>query len=192
MTYPDTPAGRHRVLAQEFADLIAKIKDWSAPTPIKEWVAADVPAHLIEWLPGVLEGFTGITLPEASVDPRKEPAAAWQEHTANVQAVLDDDQVANREVTDGPFSGMPVGEMINNIYTPDVFMHRWDLARSNGLDPEWDPDFAEQLRESMSQMADVLRDSGQFGPEVPVPDDAPAADRLAGFLGRDPNWKPQI
>jgi len=192
MTYPDAPAQRHRVLSQEFADLIAKIKDWSAPTPVKEWVAADVPAHLIEWLPGVLERFTGIKLPEPTVDPRKEPAAAWREHVEGIQAVLEDDEVASRDVTDGPFSGMQVDEMINNIYTPDVFMHRWDLARSNGLDPEWDPEFCDQLRESMSGMADVLRDSGQFGPEVPVPDDAPAADRLAGFLGRDPNWKPQV
>ncbi len=27
-----------------------------------------------------------------------------------------------------------------------------------------------------------------FGVEVPVPDDAPAYDRLAGWFGRDPGW----
>ena len=27
-----------------------------------------------------------------------------------------------------------------------------------------------------------------FGVEVPVPDDAPVYDRLAGWFGRDPDW----
>jgi hypothetical protein len=29
-----------------------------------------------------------------------------------------------------------------------------------------------------------------YGPEVPVPDDAEAFDRLLGQTGRDPGWKP--
>ncbi len=192
MTVPDTPAQRHRVFAQEFADIISQVKDWSAPTPVKEWVAADVPAHLIEWLPNVLEGFTGIKLQKPSVDPRTDPATAWREHADAVQAVLEDDELATREVEDGPFSGMQVEDLINNIYTSDVFMHRWDLARSNGLDPAWDPAFCQQLLNTMPAMEDVLRDSGQFGPAVPTPAGASPAERLAGFLGRDPEWQPKI
>jgi hypothetical protein len=33
-----------------------------------------------------------------------------------------------------------------------------------------------------------MRDSGQYGPAVPVPDDAPVVDQLIGFIGRDPAW----
>jgi hypothetical protein len=29
-----------------------------------------------------------------------------------------------------------------------------------------------------------------LGPEVPVPPDAPAYHRLAGWFGRDPGWTP--
>jgi hypothetical protein len=31
-----------------------------------------------------------------------------------------------------------------------------------------------------------------FGVEVPVPDDAPAYERLAGWFGRDPGWMPVV
>jgi hypothetical protein len=39
----------------------------------------------------------------------------------------------------------------------------------------------------MQPMDEFLRASGQYGPKVPVPGDAPAVDRLMGFLGRDPS-----
>ena len=34
--------------------------------------------------------------------------------------------------------------------------------------------------------AEVLRASGQYGPKVPVPDDADVQTRLLGFIGRNP------
>jgi hypothetical protein len=42
----------------------------------------------------------------------------------------------------------------------------------------------------MAPIDELLRTSGQFGPRVPVPDDASAQDRLIGFIGRDPSWRP--
>ena len=53
-----------------------------------------------------------------------------------------------------------------------------------------DPVFAGQLLEGMRPMEQVLRDSGQYGPAVPVADDAPVVERLMGFVGRDPAWRP--
>jgi uncharacterized protein (TIGR03086 family) len=157
---------------------------------VAEWTAADVPAHLIDWLPHVLDRSVGLKIEDPQVDPRTDPAAAWQHRAARVQAVLDDDALAAKPITDGHFAGMLTGEMIDRIYTTDVFLHRWDLARSNDLDPELDPDFCEQLLTGMAGIEDLLRSSGQYGARVPVPDTAPAAERLAGFLGRDPNWQP--
>ncbi|MGW1681651.1 hypothetical protein [Saccharopolyspora sp. NPDC002376] len=40
----------------------------------------------------------------------------------------------------------------------------------------------------MKQIEQLLRDSGQFGPAVPVSDGASAWDELMAFIGRDPAW----
>ena len=42
----------------------------------------------------------------------------------------------------------------------------------------------------MERVEDAMRGSGQYGPAVPVPDDADAQTRLIAFIGRDPAWWP--
>ena len=44
----------------------------------------------------------------------------------------------------------------------------------------------------MEPMDDVLRASGQYGPRMPVADDADPVSRLMAFVGRDPAWVPPI
>jgi hypothetical protein len=88
-----------------------------------------------------------------------------------------------------PYAGTHrLAEAIDRFYTADVFMHTWDLAVSAGRDPGLDPQFAKDLVDGMLAMEDVLRSSGQFGPAVAVADDADPVTRMAGFIGRDPNW----
>jgi hypothetical protein len=41
----------------------------------------------------------------------------------------------------------------------------------------------------MEPMEQLLRDSGQFGPDVAVDPDASPQDRLIAFIGRDPAWQ---
>jgi uncharacterized protein (TIGR03086 family) len=69
-------------------------------------------------------------------------------------------------------------------------MHDWDLARATGQPAELDPALAEHaLRWSRGMLRPEFRGPGKaFGVEVPVPDDAPAYERLAGWFGRDPGW----
>ena len=42
------------------------------------------------------------------------------------------------------------------------------------------------MLEGMLPMDEVLRQSGQYGPRVPVPDDADVQTKLLAFIGRDP------
>ena len=73
------------------------------------------------------------------------------------------------------------------MYTADVFMHRWDLARATGQEETLDPDKSAVMLEGMLPMDEVLRQSGQYGPRVQVPDDADAQTRLLTFIGRTPS-----
>ena len=158
---------------------------WDNPAPPDGWVARDVVRHLVEWLPAFLEGATGITLPVGpSVDD--DPVGAWRAQTEAVQALLDDPDIAER-VHDLPHIGtMPLGQAIDMIYTGDVFLHRWDLARATGQDETLDPDKCAAMLEGMLPMDDVLRQSGQYGPRVHVSDEADVQTKLLAFIGRAP------
>ncbi len=81
---------------------------------------------------------------------------------------------------------MPLPQAISRFYTNDVLMHTWDLARATGQDERLDEERCRQLYEGMLPMDDVLRQSGQYGPKVPVPEDADWQTRLLGFIGRTP------
>jgi uncharacterized protein (TIGR03086 family) len=74
----------------------------------------------------------------------------------------------------------------------ELAVHDWDLARATGQQAGLDPAVAEHaLRWSRQMLRPEFRGPDKaFGLEVPVPDDAPAYDRLAGWFGRDPGWMP--
>ena len=85
---------------------------------------------------------------------------------------------------------MTLAAATDMIYTTDVFLHTWDLARATGQDDRMDPELCAGLVEGMVGMEELMRSSGQYGPRVPVPDDADPQTRLLGFIGRDPSWTP--
>ena len=186
MALPETPAGRHAVVAGDFGRLVAQTPDWSAPAPVAGWTARDVVDHLVGWFPGFLAG-GGVDLPTGP-PVSDDPVAAWQHHADAVQALVE-------KRGDEPFTHPHAGshrlaDAVDRFYTADVFMHSWDLARAGGQDPALDEDQAAMMLAGMQPIEAMLRDSGQYGPAVPVPDDAPAVDRLMGFIGRDPAWRP--
>ena len=59
-------------------------------------------------------------------------------------------------------------------------------ARATGQDERLDEDRCRELYEGMLPLDDVLRQSGQYGSKVPVPNDADWQTMLLGFIGRTP------
>ena len=72
----------------------------------------------------------------------------------------------------------------------ELAVHDWDLAKAIGQPTGLDPALAEHgVRWGRQMLRPEFRGPDKaFGVEVPVPDDAPAYDRLAGWFGRDPRW----
>ena len=181
------PAARHREVAAGFADVIAVVADWDAPTPVDGWAARDVVAHLVDWFTGFLDA-GGVRLP-GGPGVADDPARAWSAHAAAVQDLLDGPSA--QETFTHPMAGEHrLADAVDRFYTVDVYMHSWDLARSQGVTPGLDPDYARGLLEGMIPIDELLRSSGQYGPAVEVPADADAVSRLMGFVGRDPAWSP--
>lgn len=183
-----TAADRHREYAANFARLIDGVRDWDAPTPVAEWRARDVVGHLVEWLPGLLGGGGVHLLPGPSVTD--DPARAFAAQTRQVQAILDDPERSATAFSNQHFGEMALGQVIDRFYLNDVHLHAWDLALASHQEPGMDEAVDAELLAGMSQSADLIRASGQFGEQQPVPDGASATQRLMAFLGRDPLWTP--
>jgi uncharacterized protein (TIGR03086 family) len=184
-------AAEFRKVAGRFGEVVRAVPDdrWDDPAPVDGWVARDVVRHLVGWFPGFLAGGSSVSLPPGpSVDDA--PVAAWESFAASVQALLDDPATEGLTFDDRHTGSMPLPRAVSQFFTADVFMHTWDLATATGQEPALDPDRCAAMLEGMAPYDDLLRSSGQYGPRVPVPDDAPAQDRLVGFIGRDPHWRP--
>ena len=180
----------HRQIASAFSERVAGVGTrWNDPTPVAEWSVRDIVRHLVEWLPGLLASGSSVRLPAGpAVD--EDPVTAWRAHCDAVQAVLDNPATAEDLLVNPHFGELSVAEAIDRFYTPDVFMHTWDLARATGQRHGLDADTCVAMLAGMLPLDQMLRDSGQYGPTVPVSDDAPAVDRLMAFIGRDPAWHP--
>ncbi|MEW2051436.1 TIGR03086 family metal-binding protein [Streptomyces sp. NPDC005476] len=158
---------------------------WDNPAPCEGWVARDVVCHLVEWFPDFLRAGAGVELPKGpSVDD--DPVAAWTVHSDGVQALLDDPATAQRMLSNQHIGELPLDQEVDRFYTADVFMHTWDLARATDQEELLDPGRCARLLGGMLPLDDVLRQSGQYGPRVEVPESADEQTRLLAFIGRKP------
>ena len=74
---------------------------------------------------------------------------------------------------------------ITHLRTIEALTHGWDVARGAGTRLAIDDAVADRaVAHSLVLMERLPPDRTPFGPSQPVPDDAPAIDRLAGLLGR--------
>ncbi|NIH83317.1 TIGR03086 family metal-binding protein [Amycolatopsis granulosa] len=183
---PNSPAEQHAHDAARFTALVesASAADWARPAPVAGWTALDVVKHLIEWSRAFLGG-AGIELP--ALDVEADPRAAWKQHVADIQAILDDP--AGRVLSNPHTGDKPVDQAIDQFYTGDVWLHTWDLAKALGREPDLGQERCTAALAAMRPMEEILRGSGQFGPAVPVAEDASAQDKLIAFIGRDPGWQ---
>ncbi|MGH3926580.1 MAG: TIGR03086 family metal-binding protein [Pseudonocardiaceae bacterium] len=80
--------------------------------------------------------------------------------------------------------------MIGEMALAELLIHGWDLAMATGQRVDYGDDAGRQVHRFAEDTAEMGRQMGAYGPEVPVPGDAPPFDRALGLTGRDPNWTP--
>ena len=164
----------------------------SQPTPCSDWDVRDVITHTI-----------GHSMPNFTV-AAKGGTPDWQ---AAAAPVPDDWAGAFSAAADGLLAAWRAADMDQMVagaggqaplraradqQIAELAMHSWDLARATAQDTRLDPALAEHaLNWSRPMLKPEYRGPARgFGAEVPVPPDAPAYDRLAGWFGRDPAWQP--
>lgn len=165
-----------------------------APTPCPGWDVRALVNHLILWS-GRGESAarrTPVTGPGEDHDFTAEPRWAERfEEQARKTAEAWQDPAAwegNTSLTGGK-EEMPA-EFIAGILFGECVLHGWDLAVATGREPGFPPEVVQAAWEQIVPMAETSRRFGAFGPEVPVPENAPLLDRVLGTAGRDPRWTP--
>jgi uncharacterized protein (TIGR03086 family) len=184
-------AERYRRRAEAFERKVAAVRpeQWENQSPCEKWTARDVVDHVISMHGYMLEGHTLGDVPD-------EPLAAFQQARAAVEAVLLDPDQAGQE-SSTPTGPMTAEAHIDAVVSDDLVLHGWDLARATGQDEAIYPGDVERLWASNSAIPPELIKMYRtpdafgpgievFGPEIPVPPDAPLQNRLLGFIGRQP------
>jgi uncharacterized protein (TIGR03086 family) len=150
----------------------------SLPTPCVEWDVAALLQHMAGG-PAYLLGSLGVDGPAA---------ASWPDDAAVqacLSALLEPGALERRCMSPANFE-WSVAEATAGT-AMDQLIHSWDLAVAIDGDRSMDPDVADAIVVMfVPQMPEVGRQAGFVGPEIVVPADAPALDRLLGAMGRDP------
>ena len=161
-----------------------------APTPCASWEVRALVNHIIRashWFPVTVISGVAAEIPDTDY-MAGDVVASYDE---GIRASLDafDAPGALEQPITLPFGEFP-GTMYLGLATSDTFVHGWDLAKATGQRTDLDAALATRLLEQARQVIpDQFRGpDGQapFGPVVDVASSAPAADRLAAFLGRTP------
>ena len=182
-------ADRYRSAADGFARRIAGTTDWDAPTPVAQWRARDVVGHLTTWLPALVASGCEVRLdPVPSAE--EDPVGAWAGLDGQLRSLLDDPATEEVVFEHEHIGRMPLPQMLDQFFTSDVVFHTWDLARATGQDDRLDEAYLAEALAGMQAHAEMIRSSGQFGEQQPVPEDASVQERFFAFIGRDPRWVP--
>lgn len=165
------------------------------PTPCEDFQVRDLIGHFTMGRFLFAADFAGDTARRDELlggMPERFGDVLGDDHLAtyrNASATLDAavDGIEDVEATADFFLGqMPISAALETI-SGDNLVHCWDLARSTGQDFDPPDDLVEATTAFFGVLiTDDLRAVGSFGPEVEVPEDASALDRLLGFCGRTP------
>ena len=171
------------------------------PTPCTDMNVGTLLAHLIGELDRVA-ALGNATDPFAVAEtpvPDDRWADAWKEAAKRATDAWSDDAVLQRPMALPWIEGS--GAEVLTSYFSELTVHTWDLATATGQQPDWDDavvaaalearqilpaENRRALYEEISIAMGLDEVATPFAEAVPIPDGAPAIDRLVAWNGRDP------
>ena len=175
----------------DILDLYSRASDWTlgkataaAPlldldTPCEGWDVRTLMNHMLQtqqYFVGTAQGRE--VAPPGGAPPEllgPDPVADFTRAREETLAVFSADGVIERT---GPALG---------IAFSDQLLHGWDLSRAIGQSAAMPEDLAAAAYELVHGAFSDDQRQGVFGPELPVPANAPVQDRLLAYTGRDPS-----
>jgi uncharacterized protein (TIGR03086 family) len=176
--------------------IVARVRDTDLdrPTPCTGWDLRALLVHMAGNNNGFADAAAG-----AAADPRvwdgaglgADPAAEYEKSARRVRGAFAENGVLDRTFEVFGYGAVPGGTAVG-MHFIDYLVHGWDVAVTIGAEPELDPELClAVLRIGSRWPADssaIWGPGAPFGYRIPVPDDAPPAHRMLGFLGRSPTW----
>ena len=140
------------------------------------------------WIPDILAGVTMDEVGPAKFDgdllgddPKASFAAIVDKACAAAEALDDPERILHFSYGDYPAKyGLWHVISFRGLRTHD-------LAKVIGASTRLSDELVKAMWDAFSPHAEEWRAMGVFGPEVPVPEDAPLQDRLLGLTGRQPD-----
>jgi uncharacterized protein (TIGR03086 family) len=175
-------------------ELYEKASDWTkskiegtkekldAKTACDEWSARELVNHLLhgkELFAGAAEGKPPSGPPQGKPPELlndQDPVAAFEDVRKAVLGAFGKEGVLEN----------PQMQMMAGIAFVDTLTHGWDLAKGTGQDTTMPSGLAEAAMGVIGGQLTPERRGDSFKPEVSVPDDAPAEDKLVAYMGRQP------
>ncbi|MFW2335889.1 TIGR03086 family metal-binding protein [Ilumatobacter sp.] len=185
------------------ASVVARVRpdQLTAPTPCSEMDVRAMLGHLVAVLDRIAALGRGDD--HSAVTEIRAPDDGWSDAwTTSARRAVDawrDDAVLEQPMALPWIQGS--GADVLASWFSELTVHTWDLATATGQQPDWDDtvvtaalatrDFlpAENRRalfEEISTAMGLDEVAIPFAEAVPIPDDAPAIDRLVAWNGRDP------
>jgi uncharacterized protein (TIGR03086 family) len=171
-----------------FVEVLSNVtpEQMTLPTVNDDWDVRGLINHLVGGNQWMAENVRTGNAPRPSGEDAigdRSPMDAYTE-SWNAMIAAFEEPGAMQRTLQMPFGEFPVAAAAV-LRFGDTIAHTWDLAKATGQDTNIAPELCEAaLAMARQRLEGQLRVQGRFKEEMPVPADACAADRLAGYLGK--------
>lgn len=159
------------------------------PTPCTDWDVRALLSHMVlaaRRNAAVGQGRSALEVQPEAI-PDDEVRAAFHAAREAADRAWADDTALTREVQ-VPWGRMP-GAIVIGAYLTETVTHTWDLWMATSASARLDPELGEVASAAAHRAVPTDRDQFPFAPVVEVPTNADPYSRLAGWMGRSPDWR---